>query len=45
MQYNLIFTRDFAILLVKIFKSHPYLKWSRGSPQLNETNQNAQVAS
>ncbi len=36
--------RYFAILLVKIIKSHTCPKWSRGSPQPNETKPNAQVA-
>ncbi len=31
------FTCNFAILLVKILKSHPCPKWSRVSPQPNET--------
>ncbi len=37
--------RDFAIMLVKIVKSHPCQKWSRALPNLMKPNQNAQTAS
>ncbi len=33
------FTLDFAILLVKIVKLHPYQEWIRGSSQPNQTKQ------
>ncbi len=32
------FMHNFAILLVKMNKSNPCQKWSRGSPQPNDTN-------
>ena len=38
------FTRDFAILLVKIIKSHPVGNEAEGLPNPMKSNQNAQAS-